>query len=211
YGYSLMAIGLGRLFGFHFPMNFNRPYEALNGRDFWRRWHMTLSFWIRDYLYLPLGGNDRYVRNILIVFVVCGLWHGAGWTFIIWGAYHAAFVLAYHGFRGPWDALPAPLQRALTFTIVSVGWTLFLFDFQGIAAFAHSLLGRGVDLMPLPTAEMWAVLALVAVVCFAVRFETIIERRATAGAGLRSAGMAALFVATVLFIDRSNDFIYFRF
>lgn len=92
FGYSLVAIGLGRLFGFAFPDNFARPYQSLNIKDFWRRWHITLSFWIRDYLYLPLGGNRHYSRNIVIVFAICGLWHGAGLTFVVWGLYHGALV-----------------------------------------------------------------------------------------------------------------------
>ena len=126
-GYSLMAMGLGRIFGFHFPDNFRIPYTSRNPKDFWRRWHITLSFWIRDYLYLPLGGNRRYVLNILIVFAAVGLWHGAGWNFIIWGLYHAMLVISYHLFRTPWDRLPDAIQTTATFILVSIGWVLFIF------------------------------------------------------------------------------------
>ena len=87
FGYSLMAVGLGHLFGFQLPPNFSVQYQALNARYFWRRSHLIFSLWLCDRLNLPFGGNKSYVRNILIIFAVCGLWHGAGWTFIFWGLY----------------------------------------------------------------------------------------------------------------------------
>ncbi len=97
-GYSDMAIGMGRMMGFKFPENFNYPYIAKSVREFWRRWHMTLSFWFRDYLYIPLGGsrkgNPRTLFNLVIVFLVTGMWHGASWNFVVWGAFHGFFLLA---------------------------------------------------------------------------------------------------------------------
>ena len=135
YGYSLIAIGLGRLFGFHLPDNFLRPYESLNPKDFWRRWHVSLSYWIRDYLYLPMGGNRRYHLNIAIVFTLVGLWHGARWNFVVWGLYHAGLVVVYALVARYWDRLPGLPQIALNFLLVSFGWVLFLFDFEGAAAF----------------------------------------------------------------------------
>ena len=213
YGYSLIAIGLGRLFGFEFPMNFNRPYEALNPRDFWRRWHITLSYWIRDYLYLPLGGNHRYVRNILIVFGVCGLWHGAGWTFVIWGLFHGVLVIAYHFGRTPWNILPTILQRVLTFGLVSLGWTLFIFDFSGVQAFLWSLIGQSEVGVPDPSLEAWLGLLFAALVCFGVHFEKMAENLSChmVTSNARTAMFAILFVLTLLFVDRSQTFIYFRF
>jgi alginate O-acetyltransferase complex protein AlgI len=96
-GYSDMAIGLGRMFGFVLPENFNYPYISRSIREFWRRWHMSLSAWLRDYLYIPLGGNRttnaRTLANLLLVFLVCGLWHGANWTFVVWGAWHGLFLV----------------------------------------------------------------------------------------------------------------------
>lgn len=213
YGYSLIAIGLGALFGFDFPKNFDRPYEALNGRDFWRRWHITLSFWIRDYLYLPLGGNKNYVRNILIVFTVCGLWHGAGWTFIVWGLYHALLIILYHTTRKWWDLAPKLLQQATTFTLVSFGWTLFLFDFEGIKDFLYSLLGQAKQITNEPSFDMWLAITISAFVCFCIRFENFAEqceKRIFVSLG-QTCGMALLFALTVLFLDRSQTFIYFRF
>ena len=213
YGYSLIAIGLGALFGFQFPKNFDRPYEALNERDFWRRWHLTLSYWIRDYLYLPLGGNERYLRNILIVFVLCGLWHGAGWTFIVWGLYHAVMVLCYHLTARWWDLAPRLVQQAVTFALVSLGWILFLFDFSEVRLFADSLLGIASVTQPDPGLEMWAMLILAAWACFGLRFEAMAEtlKDGTTATLRRSAGYALLFVAVLIFLDRSQTFIYFRF
>jgi alginate O-acetyltransferase complex protein AlgI len=130
-GYSDMAIGLARMFGFKFPENFNRPYSAYSVTDFWRRWHITLSNWFRDYLYIPLGGNVGSERrthvNLLIVFFATGLWHGANWTFIIWGLYHGAVMLIERskGWRYL-DKAPVPwLNRAITLLLVAVGWVMF--------------------------------------------------------------------------------------
>jgi alginate O-acetyltransferase complex protein AlgI len=131
-GYSDMAIGLGRMLGFRLPENFNRPYSAVTITDFWRRWHMSLSRWFRDYVYIPLGGNrngpSATYRNLSIVFLLTGLWHGANWTFVIWGAYHGALLIIERGFnaRSMPTAFPAKLaRRALTLLLVILGWVLF--------------------------------------------------------------------------------------
>ena len=125
WAYSLIAIGLGKFFSINLPRNFHEPYLSPSLKEFWRRWHTTLSFWLRDYVYFRLGGNRSYVRNILIVFFAVGIWHGAGLNFMAWGIYHAFFVLFYHFTRPFWDRLWKPLQVALTFIIVSFGWPLF--------------------------------------------------------------------------------------
>lgn len=129
-GYSDMAIGLGRMFGFRLPENFARPYSAVSITDFWRRWHMSLSRWFRDYVYIPLGGNrggDRAMyRNLVIVFALTGLWHGANWTFLVWGMYHGGWLVVER-VKG-WNVAAvgtAPLRRACTFLIVVVGWVFF--------------------------------------------------------------------------------------
>jgi len=129
-GYSDMAIGMGRMFGFVFPENFNYPYIANSISDFWRRWHMTLSSWFRDYLYIPLGGNRcpawRVYLNLLIVFFLCGLWHGATWSFIAWGLFHGAFLIIERGRIGLWlSQLARPLQHAYMLLVVMVGWVFF--------------------------------------------------------------------------------------
>lgn len=129
-GYSDMAIGLGRMFGFQFLENFNYPYIAASVTDFWRRWHISLSSWFREYLYIPLGGNRhgalRTYVNLLTVFLLCGLWHGASWNFVVWGLFHGSFLVAER--RGLVDLLGrvgAPLRHAYVLLVVMVGWVFF--------------------------------------------------------------------------------------
>jgi alginate O-acetyltransferase complex protein AlgI len=128
-GYSNMAIGLGFLFGMHIPVNFDSPYKALNPSDFWRRWHISLSRCLRDYLYIPLGGSRKgeifTYRNLMITMLLGGLWHGAAWQFVIWGGYHGLLLSVYRRFSREWDAQPVWLQRSATFLLVIIGWTLF--------------------------------------------------------------------------------------
>jgi alginate O-acetyltransferase complex protein AlgI len=129
-GYSDMAIGLGKMFGFQFMENFDHPYIAQSVRDFWRRWHISLSSWFRDYLYIPLGGNRCSERrnhfNLLVVFFLCGLWHGASWTFVVWGLYHGVFlVLERSRFGQAIGQAARPLQHAYTLLVVLVGWVIF--------------------------------------------------------------------------------------
>jgi alginate O-acetyltransferase complex protein AlgI len=128
-GYSNMAVGLGLLFGLRIPQNFNSPYRALNPADFWRRWHMSLSRCFRDYVFSPMVGRRptkvRVVWVTLTTMALCGLWHGADWTFILWGAYHGVLLVAYGRYSSIWDARPVWLQRAVTFFLVLIGLTIF--------------------------------------------------------------------------------------
>ncbi len=128
-GYSNMAIGLGLLFGMRIPSNFDRPYQALNPSDFWRRWHMSLSRFLRDYVYVPLGGSRgsewRTRTNLLVTMLLGGLWHGANWTFVAWGGFHGVLLIAYRGSRSWWDRSPVFLQRVVTFILIVFGWVLF--------------------------------------------------------------------------------------
>lgn len=213
YGYSLIAIGLGRIFGFHLPDNFLRPYESLNPKDFWRRWHVTLSFWIRDYLYLPLGGNRRYTLNIAIIFAVCGLWHGADWTFVIWGLYHALLVAGYSAIAGPWDRLPRLVQIILTFLLVSLGWSLFVFDFSNTVDFLGSLILLGSGTVNTPPVEAWGILIAAVIACYVIHFEAAARHVfIRASARVAYAGLLGLlFLAALMFVDVSDTFIYFRF
>lgn len=131
-GYSDMAIGLGRMLGFRLPENFARPYSSVTVTEFWRRWHMSLSRWFRDYVYISLGGN-RYGsakthRNLIIVFMLTGFWHGANWTFLVWGLYHGALLIIERGFhldRTPVSTGRMIGRRALTLALVVVGWVFF--------------------------------------------------------------------------------------
>jgi alginate O-acetyltransferase complex protein AlgI len=164
-GYSDMAIGLGRMMGFRFPENFNSPYTSRSISEFWRRWHITLGAWMRDYLYIPLGGNQvssasRLYFNLWFVFLVSGLWHGASWNFVAWGAYHGFFLIAERLFLrrflkriGPWGSW------AYCFVASVLGWVIFRIEDIGLATQYYGRLfafdwGSGVDM----DARFWATL-----------------------------------------------------
>jgi alginate O-acetyltransferase complex protein AlgI len=148
-GYSDMAIGLARLFGFEFKANFDYPYASRSVTEFWRRWHISLSSWFRDYLYIPLGGNRRGAArtclNLAVVFFLCGLWHGASWTFVFWGFYHGGFlVLERLGFGRVLERLPGPLRRCYLLLAVTVGWVFFrAATFGGAIALLRAMAGLG--------------------------------------------------------------------
>ena len=235
-GYSDMAIGLGRMFGFRFPENFRWPYIADTVQEFWRRWHISLSTWFRDYLYVPLGGNRvppvRMYRNLVTVFFLCGLWHGASWTFVVWGLFHGAFLVAERvGLAAAVKRLWTPLRHLYLLLVVMAGWVFFRADTLGgaIAFFkAMSGLGRAV---PTPftlgwylTPELWLVLVAGAIGSMPV-VPALARRldRSLAGAtrprlawGLSAASTAALvalLVASILQMAARtyNPFIYYRF
>jgi alginate O-acetyltransferase complex protein AlgI len=149
-GYSDMAVGLGRMIGFEFMKNFDAPYHADSITDFWRRWHISLSTFLRDYLYIPLGGNRlgpyRTYLNLMIVMLLGGLWHGANWTFVAWGAYHGA-LLAYERYRGKrslYERLPRWVRVGVTFVLVLFSWVLFRSTtFQDAAHYLAAMFGKG--------------------------------------------------------------------
>ena len=129
-GYTDMAIGLGRVFGFSLPENFNYPYAARSATEFWRRWHMTLSFWFRDYVYIPLGGNRcaraRQIANLLAVWLLTGLWHGSAWNFVLWGLYYAALLMGEKFLWGKrLERFPAPVRHVYALAVIVVGWVFF--------------------------------------------------------------------------------------
>lgn len=148
-GYSDMAIGLARMFGFELTENFNYPYIARSIREFWRRWHLSLSTWFRDYLYIPLGGNRaspvRVKVNLFIVFLLCGLWHGASWNFVLWGAFHGMLLVFERGrFGALLDRLPGIVGSAYAILMVMVGWVLFrAADLPQAIAYVGAMLGLG--------------------------------------------------------------------
>jgi alginate O-acetyltransferase complex protein AlgI len=219
-GYSNMAVGLGFLFGMHIPQNFNSPYKALNPADFWRRWHISLSRCLRDYLYIPLGGNRgsevRTYSNLMITMVLGGLWHGAAWTFVFWGAYHGLLLGLYRRYSRIWDARPQWLQRSMMFFLVIVGWTFFR---ATTWTDATSLLAkmtvfeawRGQPDVPLIGAGVLALMLLVAAVVAHVgpnSFEMDHRWRPAAATGL-----ALLFIACLFRIygAANSPFLYFQF
>ncbi len=167
-GYSDMAIGLGLLLGLRFPINFRAPYQAINISDFWRRWHISLSTFLRDYLYIPLGGNRggrrRAQINMLIVMLLGGLWHGAAWTFVVWGLYHGLLLALYRQVQPGWDRMPVVFQRAATFFLVVVGWVIFRAESLADAGTVLGLMlwpaGGDVALLIAPTAiSLFAIIA----------------------------------------------------
>ena len=229
-GYSDMAIGLGRMFGFTLPENFNRPYSAVSVTDFWRRWHMTLSRWFRDYVYLPLGGNRagglRTYGNLVAVFVVTGLWHGAAWTFLIWGAYHGLLLLIERvtGQRPVGDGAVgfAWIRRTITLVLVIVGWVLFrATSFPDALHFLRAMfvptgggVGRDVSIELGPWRELVGLAAL-AVVFLPRRI--VVGRSLISGPSrflvpLRVVELAAFPVTLVLALSSQfSPFLYFRF
>jgi len=133
-GYSDMAMGLGLMMGFRFPENFNNPYTAVSITDFWRRWHITLGSWMRNYLYIPLGGNKvnnklRLYLNLWLVFLASGLWHGAAWGFVTWGAYHGLFLIVERIFLGKWLQKMGKFAVLYTFPVVLIGWVFFKIEY----------------------------------------------------------------------------------
>lgn len=149
-GYSDMAIGLGKMFGFDFPENFNYPYISRSVTEFWRRWHISLGSWFRDYVYIPLGGNRkgklRWLLNIGIVWMLTGLWHGAGWNFILWGVFYGILLVLEKLFLlDKLNKAPAPVSWLYAFFAMIIGWVIFAFEDMGsMAGFVKCLFGVGV-------------------------------------------------------------------
>lgn len=150
-GYTDMAVGLGRMFGYKLPENFNYPYTSQSVREFWRRWHMTLSTWFRDYLYIPLGGGRgpawKVQRNLLAVFTLCGLWHGASLSFVVWGLWHGLFLSLERGFLGKlMDGAPRPVRHAYALLAVGLGWVFFrASDLTHAVAYMKALFGYSLE------------------------------------------------------------------
>lgn len=149
-GYSDMAIGLGRVFGFDFLENFNYPYIAKGIKNFWRRWHISLSSWFRDYLYIPLGGSKtgywKTYRNLLLVFFVTGIWHGASWNFVVWGMIHGVFILCERRFAKFFDKLPNVIMHLYTILVVVIAWVFFrIEDFSDAWTYIQTMFGCGLS------------------------------------------------------------------
>ena len=223
-GYSDMARGLGRLFGFELPVNFRYPYTACSIREFWQRWHITLSSWFRDYVYIPLGGSRRGAArtavNLFAVWALTGLWHGAAWNYVLWGLYYFALLLVERQIGQVRLArLPRALRHVLTMALVLLGWVLFAIeDFSAFGAYLGAMFVPGDGLLT-PQAAVWVLsyLPLLAAAVFAclplgarllrAREQTRLARwGAVAGCLLLLAmGTAALVAQTY------NPFLYFRF
>jgi len=233
--YSDMAIGLGRIMGFRFPENFNYPYVARSNQDFWRRWHISLSTWFRDYLYIPLGGNRAgpfaTYRNLVLVFFLCGLWHGASWNFVVWGLYHGFFLVLERLFLGEQlQRLPAWLQHGYLLLLAMVGWVLFRVETMGQAAtFLLAMVGGGategsalhhLDARLVTMMLAGVVLSAPVVPRFVAWWRARIDTRPEAATRLELVGavvrpllvvLLLVWSAAVLSSGTHNPFIYFRF
>jgi len=238
-GYSDMAVGLGKMFGFEFMENFNFPYVSQSIKEFWRRWHISLSSWFRDYLYIPLGGNRcpvwRTHLNLVMVFFLCGLWHGASWTFVIWGLYHGVFLVVERTrFGKAVESLWRPLRHGYALLVVMVGWVLFragsfgqAMDFLGNLVGISSGAGHGYKV-----ARYWSHELACSIVCgliFAMpawgwicncarglqrRMPEVVQPAAqAAGMALQLFLVVALLLISASWLSGGtyNPFIYFRF
>jgi alginate O-acetyltransferase complex protein AlgI len=232
-GYSDMAIGLGLLFGIRLPLNFNSPYQSVSIIEFWRRWHMTLSRFLRDYLYVPLGGNrhgpTRRQVNLMLTMLLGGLWHGAAWTFVVWGGLHGLYLQINHAWRAMrLPLLPKPVSWAFTFIAVVVAWTVF--RAESFTGFANLLQGMFLDRQSIDAAVVdsqtaFYVLIGLLIACFARNsqelFTGIGERLVVLGGGAvrpfvqgAHVGALLLLVVSLTVISLSwgtNEFIYFNF
>lgn len=222
-GYSDMAVGLGLMLGFRFPQNFDSPYQSRSMTEFWRRWHMSLSGWLRDYLYIPLGGNRKGARrtyiNLFLTMLLGGLWHGASWTFVLWGCYHGLW-LAVERIRGKqscWNRLPAFFQRAATFVAVMGGWLLFRGGtLSGVVRMLQGLAGgNGWNWsggIPLTGSHLmaWFILVTGLILVFGSRnsWEVRWHPGWRLGMGL---GLLAACCMVAILVNTSSPFLYFQF
>jgi alginate O-acetyltransferase complex protein AlgI len=231
-GYSDMAIGLGKFFNIKIPVNFNSPYKSLSIIDFWRRWHMTLSAFLKDYLYIPLGGNRKGPRrryaNLMLTMILGGLWHGAAWNFVVWGGLHGLYLCI----NQLWMKIPVKLPRSfswvLTFGSVVIAWVLFRApSFQRAVDVFKGMFGWNGDVRKVPQAVDWdlpekflgipldervILVALFLIISLALpsawSFAESGKWRHTKPVAV---GLGAVFVITVLFMTRISEFLYFQF
>lgn len=218
-GYSDMAIGLGRMLGFHYLENFNYPYIASSVTDFWRRWHISLSSFFRDYVYIPLGGNRvsvlKHIRNIIIVWLLTGLWHGASWNFILWGLYYGIFLLIEkYLLKNILEKVPGFIKHLYTLLIIIVGWVIFYFtDFNLLSTALTSLFGLNGfgDINILYTLQIITVpniLAFIIAIIACIPWNFKFKNKT-----IENILLILLFIISIIFVLVSsyNPFIYYRF
>jgi len=213
-GYSDMAVGLAHGMGIELPRNFMLPYVADSLTDFWRRWHISLSTWLRDYLYIPLGGNRGTVastrRNAFLTMLLGGLWHGANWTFVAWGAYHGLGLVLHQWFRSTGRSLPNVPARVITFLSVVVGWVIFRAPtFRVAMNFYAAMFGaRGLDLAYVSGHLAWCG-AILGALALAMAFDTYDVPLARTR--LRALGLGALLALCIMRLGVESPFLYFQF
>ena len=218
-GYSVMAMGLGKMLGFKYPANFNYPYVAESITDFWRRWHITLSTWFRDYVYIPLGGNrcskSKNIRNILIVWLLTGIWHGASWNFIIWGLYFGVILIIEKVFLlKKLEKAPKALRHIYALCLIMIGWLIFSIEDLGTMNIYFKKMfmnGKIIDNEFIFYLKNYFVYIL-----FGIIFSMPILRKIKMSKTIKVIGTILyiiLFIITLAFIisDSYNPFLYFRF
>lgn len=226
-GYSDMAIGLGKMFGFEFNMNFNYPYVSKSITEFWRRWHISLSSWFRDYVYIPLGGNRvskiKHIRNLLIVWFLTGLWHGAAWNFVAWGLYYGVILIIEKYLLSPvLDRLPDVVRHIYSIVLVVIGWVLFFSSSFGQAAdYIRVMFGAGAhgfadrESMYLFTSNLilWLILIFGSTPLVHFRYEHMLRTKKWNTTIINSVVYAALFIVCIAYLvtETYNPFLYFRF
>lgn len=226
-GYSDMAIGLGKMFGFEFNMNFNYPYVSKSITEFWRRWHISLSSWFRDYVYIPLGGNRvskiKHIRNLLIVWFLTGLWHGAAWNFVAWGLYYGVILIIEKYLLSPvLDRLPDVVRHSYSIVLVVIGWVLFFSSSFGQAAdYIRVMFGAGAhgfadrESMYLLTSNLilWLILIFGSTPLVHFRYEHMLRSKKWNTTIINSVVYAALFIVCIAYLvtETYNPFLYFRF
>lgn len=226
-GYSDMAIGLGKMFGFEFNMNFNYPYVSKSITEFWRRWHISLSSWFRDYVYIPLGGNRvskiKHIRNLLIVWFLTGLWHGAAWNFVAWGLYYGVILIIEKYLLSPvLDRLPDIVRHIYSIVLVVIGWVLFFSSSFGQAAdYIRVMFGAGAhgfadrESMYLLTSNLilWLILIFGSTPLVHFRYEHMLRSKKWNTTIINSVVYAALFIVCIAYLvtETYNPFLYFRF
>ena len=226
-GYSDMAIGLGKMFGFEFNMNFNYPYVSKSITEFWRRWHISLSSWFRDYVYIPLGGNRvskiKHIRNLLIVWFLTGLWHGAAWNFVAWGLYYGVILIIEKYLLSPvLDRLPDVVRHIYSIVLVVIGWVLFFSSSFGQAAdYIRVMFGAGVhgfadrESMYLLTSNLilWLILIFGSTPLVHFRYEHMLRTKKWNTTIINSVVYVALFIVCIAYLvtETYNPFLYFRF
>ena len=215
-GYSDMAIGLGKMFGFEFNMNFNYPYVSKSITEFWRRWHISLSSWFRDYVYIPLGGNRvskiKHIRNLLIVWFLTGLWHGAAWNFVAWGLYYGVILIIEKYLLSPvLDRLPDIVRHIYSIVLVVIGWADYIRVMFG--AGAHGFADRESMYLLTSNLILWLILIFGSTPLVHFRYEHMLRSKKWNTTIINSVVYAALFIVCIAYLvtETYNPFLYFRF
>lgn len=228
-GYCDMAIGCALFFGIELPWNFNSPYKAADIQDFWRRWHITLSRWLRDYLYIPLGGSrsgsGRTLCNLFITFLLGGLWHGAAWTFVLWGAMHGAALALHRVWKNSGRSLPRLVAWPLTLLFVNMAWIVFRApDFACVEKFCRGFLSGGwkltspfvnavveASLFPGKPAFRGFAVAVLLIALFGLNSQSLLKKLPSRAVELWAAFLLMLSIAFLCIPEKPQEFIYFQF